>query len=114
MKKFLIYFFILIFISALLTLIYCLLDFKLTGWFAQDMQFMVIPGLICIAVTARLFQKGSVTSNTFTHLNSSSFEEHQQTVINNDTKFNSRIPIMLAFLSVGVIQLILGFTLFNN
>lgn len=28
--------------------------------------------------------------------------------------FNSRIPIMLAFLSVGVIQLILGFTLFNN
>lgn len=114
MKKFLKWVVISATISFLITGVYYFIDFNLAGWFAHDLQFMIIPGFICIGIAVRLYSIGSVTSTEFFHINSASFKDRRDEMVEQNRVNDSRIPVMLALLLVGTLQLLLGFTIFNG
>lgn len=113
MKKFLLYFISSILVSIILTVLYSVLDFKLTGWFYNDKQFILITGFLCIANAIRYTQHGAIGSNNVIHVNSTSFEDHHKEMISKDRYFDSRLPVTLAFIFSGIVQLIVGIVVFG-
>ncbi|MGL1893676.1 MAG: hypothetical protein OCD02_18700 [Spirochaetaceae bacterium] len=113
MKRFLKYFVIATIISMLITLIYWFIDYELAGWFTYKIQFMMIPGFVCTISGFWFFQNGSMNTNSVIHVNSTSFSDHQQSVINNKDDYSSKIPLIIALLSSGIIQIVIGFLLYK-
>ncbi len=105
MKKYFFHLSISLFISIVLTAIYYYISYEIPNLFLIKLQFSAIPGIISILISVKIYTSGSMSRESHHNPRFTDYKEVREDKIEANRTFDTKIPMMLALLTTGIIMI---------